>query len=153
MIVDRLENADLYLASSPRFAKAFDALRNPRFVHQPDGRYEIDGDRIFCLIQRYTTRPPEKCVVESHRRYIDIQLVVTGVELVRVAHPEGLETTQAYDASSDKALYRPIETMSAVRLGAENFAVFFPHDAHMPCLQAGEPSDVHKAVVKVLVGE
>jgi YhcH/YjgK/YiaL family protein len=153
MIVDRLENADLYAPLSPRFARAFAALRDHAFVNQPDGRYEIDGDRLYCLVQRYTTRPPEKCNLEAHRRYIDIQLIVSGEELIRVAPAGGLELRQGYDPGSDKALFHPREGMSSVRLPALSFALFFPQDAHMPCMQADGPAEVHKAVVKVRIGD
>jgi YhcH/YjgK/YiaL family protein len=152
MIVDRIENADLYAALSPRFTMAFAALRDPAFINQPDGRYEIDGDRLYCLVQRYTTRLPEKCNLEAHRRYIDIQLMVSGEELILVAPAGGLELRQAYDLESDKALFHPREGMSAVRLPALGFALFFPQDAHMPCMQADGPAEVHKAVVKVRIG-
>jgi biofilm protein TabA len=152
MILDKLDNAGVYALLSPGFAKAFTVLGDASFLNQPDGRYEIDRDRIYALVQRYTTRPPEKCNLEAHRRYIDIQLIVTGEELIRVAPAQELELRQQYEAGNDKALYHPGGRMSSVRLAARSFAVFFPHDAHMPCMQADGPAEVHKVVIKLEAG-
>jgi biofilm protein TabA len=153
MIIDRIENFNLYAGLSPGFARAFDSLRDTSFINRPEGRYEIDGDRAYALVQRYTTRLPEKCNLEAHRQYIDIQLIVHGEELIRVAPAGALEVRQPYEPGSDKMLFHPVDRMSSVRLSAESFAVFFPQDAHMPCMQADGPVDVHKVVVKLRVGQ
>jgi YhcH/YjgK/YiaL family protein len=153
MIVDRLENANFYAQLSPGFAQAFRTLSDAAFVNRPDGRYEIDCDRLYALVQRYTTRPPEKCNLEAHRRYIDIQLIVSGEELIRVAPARELELRQPYEPGSDKMLFHPGGRMSSVCLSPATFAVFFPQDAHMPCMQADGPAEVHKVVVKLRIGE
>ncbi len=152
MICDRIENASLYAGISPFLARAFDALKDSVLVNGPDGRRDIDGDNIYCLIQRYRSRPPVECKLESHQNYIDVQFVLSGEEVIRHAHRDSLEVSQPYDSAKDRALYVPRDGMSSVWLDAGTFAVFFPHDAHMPCLQADGPADVHKVVVKVRVG-
>ena len=149
MICDMLKNAHLYAGISTRLARAFEVLADSEVVHWADGRYEIDGDRVYCLIQRYTSRPPEKCNLEAHRNYIDVQFIVSGEEFIRLARPDDLEVCQSYDSATDKALFVPRTGMTALRLGAGSFGVFFPHDAHMSCLQVDGPAEVHKIVVKV----
>jgi biofilm protein TabA len=153
MICDRLTNAPLYAGLGARIGRALDAVSNPALQSRPDGRYDIDGDRLFCLVQRYTTRTADKCNLESHRKYIDVQLIVTGEEDILHANPDGLVVRQVYEPGGDKALYHPVDGMTRLRLRGGEFAVFFPHDAHMPCLQAGGPCQVHKLVAKVLIEE
>ncbi|NWG13989.1 MAG: YhcH/YjgK/YiaL family protein [Acidobacteria bacterium] len=151
MIYDRIENACLYAGISSRLAKAFEALNDDGLVNGPDGRREVDGEAIYCLVQRYRSRAPERCNLESHQNYIDVQFVASGEEVIRHAHRDALEVSQPYDPASDRALYVPSDRMTALRMGPGTFAVFFPHDAHMPCLQADKPADVHKVVVKVRI--
>ena len=149
MICDRLTNARLYAGLGAGITRALDALSDPVLQSQPDGRYDIDGDRLYCLVQRYTTRTADRCNLESHRKYIDVQLIVSGEEEILHAEPDGLAVRQHYDPAVDKALYHPVEGMTRLRLRGGQFVVFFPHDAHMACLQAGGPREVHKIVAKV----
>jgi beta-galactosidase beta subunit len=57
MICDKLENADLYAALGPEFAQALDLLRSSQIINGADGKYSLEGSRIWCLIQRYKTKP------------------------------------------------------------------------------------------------
>ena len=55
------------------FQKAFDFLKNSDLEHMEVGRYEIDGDDIYAMIQKQTTAAPENKKAESHYKYIDIR--------------------------------------------------------------------------------
>ena len=151
MICDKLENANLYAAFGPEFARAFDLLRNREIINGADGKYNLEGGRIWYLIQRYKTKPASSCNFESHRNYIDIQFIVSGEELIGHSYPDLLRILSPYDIASDKTLYegKPLPELSTVRLAGGMFGIFFPHDAHMPCLQADGAADVHKVVIKV----
>jgi YhcH/YjgK/YiaL family protein len=153
MIYDKLENAGLYAVLGPDFARAWDLLRNSQIIHGADGKYSLEGSRIWYLIQRYQTKPANLCNFESHRKYIDIQFIVSGEELIGHSYPDQLRVLSPYDAVADKALYegKPIAELTTVRLSGGMFGIFFPHDAHLPCLQSGATSDVHKVVIKVPV--
>ncbi len=153
MICDKLENADLYAALGPEFAQALDLLRSSQIINGADGKYSLEGSRIWYLIQRYKTKPVNSCNFESHRKFVDIQFIVSGEELIGHSYPDHLTILSAYDAVSDKTLYevRTLEKLSMIRLSGGMFGIFFPHDAHLPCLQSGETSDVHKVVIKVPV--
>ena len=61
-------------------ATALEFLAKPETAELPVGRYELDGDNIFVLIQDQTTAPVENKRAESHRNYIDIQYLFTGKE-------------------------------------------------------------------------
>ena len=152
MICDRIDHSERYDVLAPGISLALGALRAGLFSQAPDGRYEIDGDRVFALVQRYTTRPVEKCAFESHRKYIDVQMVVSGEEAMGHAPVSKLTPAGPYDEVKDFLLYQPFDGGTRLRLSAGEFAIFFPSDGHMPCMEAGGPSPVVKIVVKVQAG-
>ena len=71
MIFDRIEFADRYLGLAPRLAAALEFLRRPDLFKFPDGRHELDADRLFALVQSYRTKHYDECRWEAHRRYVD----------------------------------------------------------------------------------
>ncbi|WP_369461599.1 YhcH/YjgK/YiaL family protein [Thermoclostridium stercorarium] len=65
-----------------RFQKAFRFIREFHQNEKEDGRYEIDGNDVYALVQSYTTLPSDQCKWESHDKYIDIQYIVRGKEII-----------------------------------------------------------------------
>ena len=81
-----------------------------------------------------------------------MQAVIDGDEILEVLPLEGLETTQAYDATKDVELYKMPADGSKLVMRRGLAAVLFPEDAHAP-LQAptGSPAPSRRIVVKVRV--
>ncbi len=152
MIVTDLEHAGKQLPSSPAFRKALAFLRRGDLAALPDGRYEIDGERVFAMAQRYETLAQAEPRFEAHRKYIDVQFMAAGSEVIGWAHVSALAVTEVYDAEKD-VCFGPVKTglWTPVRLGAGQLAVLYPEDAHAPRLAAGLPAPVVKVVVKVAV--
>jgi YhcH/YjgK/YiaL family protein len=149
VIIDRLANpAPLYQLPS-RLARAIEYLRATDMRAVALGRHDLDGDDLFALVQEYTTRAPGDCVWEAHRRYIDVQFVVTGAERMGVAPLAQMHEREAYDAARDVAFFEPGSEFVTIREGM--FAIFGPEDVHSPCHRAGEPALVRKVVVKAAV--
>lgn len=89
---------------------------------------------------------------ESHRKYIDIQVVVEGEELMEVADISKLPVTESYDEARDVIIYGDYRDTTVLRLSAGEGAVYFPQDGHMPNLRVGtDPVRMRKVVVKVPV--
>lgn len=149
MILDRLENALLYRGLSPRMAKALEMVRTGDILSRPNGRYELDGDRIFVMVQEYSTRPREQAAWEAHRRYIDIQCITEGSEIMGHTHIASLAVTTPYDDAKDVMFLAGDGNF--VRVDAGSFVIFHPHDAHMPTIAPAAPAKVRKAVFKVMV--
>lgn len=149
MIVDRLGNRAVDAHVPARVRQALDYLRTHDLHMVPLGRYELDGDRLFLLVQEYTTRPPHDCAWEAHRRYIDVQYVVAGTERIGHARLGGVAERQAYDAARDVALFEP--GTSFVTIPAGTFAIFGPDDVHAPCGAVTSPAPVRKIVVKAAI--
>jgi YhcH/YjgK/YiaL family protein len=151
MIYDFLSNAETYRSVKPGIALAFDYLRKTDFAQVPNGRYELDGAKVYALVQRYQTKRLADSVWESHRKYLDIQFVVQGKERFGyVPLSDAATVTQPYDEQTDVLLYAPGTVTLPLKAG--QFAVFYPQDIHAPCLAENDvPSDVVKVVVKVAV--
>ena len=149
MIVDRVQNAELYFGLGHRMETALKALRSPDLLRAAAGRYELAGEDVFALVQHYDTKPHELGKWEAHRRYADVQYVVSGVETMGHSFVSDMKVTQEYDEKTDLVFFAGPGNMITVSAGM--FAIFYPHDAHMPTLAAGAPAGVHKIVVKVRV--
>lgn len=75
--------------------------------------------------------------------------MASGVESMGYAPIGSLTVTQPY--ADDKDCMLLAGTGDFVTAAAGTFVVFFPEDAHMPCLACGAPQAVCKVVVKVAV--
>ena len=153
MILDLLERAAYYAQPGTRLARAFDFLRNEFDSQSPDGRIDVAGDDIFALVQAYPTRPLGECRFEAHRKYIDIQLVLSGGEGMGWAPVPGLEVTEPYDPVTDAGFFALPSLYTTLQVLPGTFALFRPHDAHMPQLRIPASGTVRKVVMKVLAGE
>ena len=149
MLVDQIRHGDAYACLHVGLAQAFAFLASAPLAALAPGRHAITGDRVFALVQDYLTKPPDTGVWEAHRRYIDVQYVVSGTERLDYAPLDRLTVTQPYDEAKDVLLLAG--EGDRVTAAAGTFVVFFPHDAHMPGLALGGPAPVRKVVVKVAV--
>jgi YhcH/YjgK/YiaL family protein len=148
MILDSLAQADRYLALHPLFAEAFDYLRNTDLDALSPGTHAVLDDRIFLIVEACPGRSRAEAKLECHRRYIDIQLVLEGVDemgwkpLVTCVDP-----VTDYDASRDIRFFDDTPD-SWVATPAGSFCLFFPDDAHAPLVSTGH---IRKVVMKIAV--
>ena len=146
MILDVLENIHRYLTLNKGFTKAVEFLMRPGIKDLPAGRYEIDGARVYAMVSKDPGRRREDALLETHEKYIDIQLVLAGTDNMGwKAKSSCKKPSGEYDKKSDVRFFadRPAAWLST-ESGA--FAIFFPEDGHMPLISSGQ---LHKVVVKV----
>lgn len=153
MIAAKLE--DLY-AQAPALAgirQGLDFIQANRSAGLADGRYEIDGAKVYALVQSYETLPAgDGSKYEAHRHYLDIQYITAGVEGMGWTALENMRVTAEYNPEKDVVLGTcPLTEATLVRVNAGEAALFFPSDAHAPKLAVGTPAAVRKIVIKVLV--
>ena len=151
MIAIELEDPNKQLPPAPGLAAALEFLRRPGARELADGKYAIDGERVFALVQRYSTAEPAGPLFEAHRKYIDVQFIAAGAEVVGWAPLGRMDVTEIYDPQKDVCFGRVPGGWTPLRLEAGPLAVLWPEDAHAPRLAAGAPSAVTKIVVKVAV--
>jgi len=149
MIFDSIENAEIYYGLGERFKTAFEFLNKTDFNSINDDRIEIDGENIFALPQRYETKNPENAAWEAHRKYIDIQYMISGAENMGFVKSCYLDILEDYDKEKDVEYLNGLGDF--VQVGEGEFVVFFPDDAHMPSLKIKENEEVFKVVIKILV--
>ena len=148
MIFDTLKNVDNYKG----LGRVYDALK---FLSETDfskidlGRYELDGDNIFYMVQSYDT-DPDKTISEAHKKYIDIQYMVEGEEIIGVADiSEDKELTEAKEEND--VWFYDCKTEPLV-LSAGKYMVLYPNDLHCPGVATnGTAMTCRKVVVKVRV--
>ncbi len=147
MIIDKLSNGNIYKALGPRVAAAFDYLYSTDLEALPDGKYAIDGERLFALSFRYNSQPVEAGTWEAHRRYADLQYIVRGEERMGIGLQGRLEE-KPYDESRD-CIFMNGEYTDIVTVKAGEFVIFWPGEAHKPNLAVAAPAPVAKVVVKI----
>ena len=147
MILDKLTNADQYRGIHPRIAAALDWLTKTDLAALPLGKTVIDGERLFALTQEYTPKRPELLKYEAHRRYWDVQVVVSGSERMGWANLSDMTVSEPHDSERDVAFYRGAGQLVLVPAGY--FTIFSPQDVHMPGVAAEPLAAVRKVVVKV----
>ncbi|MEI7435464.1 MAG: YhcH/YjgK/YiaL family protein [bacterium] len=147
MIIDSIKNAALYKGTGARIQVALEYLAKTDFATMAPGRYDIDGNNVYALVQHYQTKPREKGLWEAHRRYLDVQYVAAGIESMGYAQIGSLTVTQPYSPEKDCELFAGAGDFVTARSGT--FVIFFPEDGHMPCIASAEPAAVRKVVVKV----
>lgn len=150
MVVSDLDHLHIQITSTPGLKKALAFLHGDAIHGLPDGRIEIDGDRVFALVQRYKTVATVNPKFEYHRKYVDIQFIVSGEEVIGWAPAERMSITGSYDAEKD-ICFGSVEKgkWTPVYLQAGQLMVLWPEDGHAPKLAGSASSPVMKIVVKV----
>ncbi len=130
--------------------EALDYLKKTDFSSVENGKHLIQGDKLFAVVMNYTTEPKEKKKAEAHQKYIDLQYVVSGEEMMGVA-PLSLNPrpSEMYDPNKEAAFYETPMGEMELPMKAGNYAVLFPEDIHRPGCSLNKSTEVRKVVVKV----
>lgn len=149
MIYDLKENLQQYKGISKNLDCAIRYLLDTDFTDMNTGKYSVQGDDVFALVQAPDTRDRAAALWESHQNYIDIQYLLCGEEKIGFQNTGLLTVSQPYDAQKDIAFYQDNGQGFFVNLVPNTFVICFPADAHMPLVCAPQPQQIKKVVVKV----
>ncbi len=151
MIIDKISEAKKYFSVHPSFEKAFKALEAID-DNTPNDRIGVDGDNIFINLSDYTNKNVDDCLFESHKKYIDIQFVLKGSEIIDVCDADNLTYTDNRLETDDIAFFENTDIFSSAYLEEGMFLVLFPGEAHRPCVAPdGKGVKVRKAVAKIIL--
>lgn len=153
MIFDKIENLSDYYEELPSLEKVSAFVNEFNKSKLEDGTYEIDGKRIFAMVQSYRTRSqtPEM-MFEAHRKYMDLQYIVSGIEKIRWARLDKVDLVEEkYSVGSDIAFYEG-DALFDFTLTKGTFLLLYPQDAHLPGLSADKDVNVRKIVFKIQIG-
>ena len=149
MIKDKLINAKTYYSLSENIKKGFEWLNSADLDNINDGKYYIDGDKLYANVQTYETK--EDADYEAHRKYIDIQYIVRGRECIGVTDIGNCVSCKQYNPEKDIEFFTCNETSQYQLLQEGEFMLLYPHDAHKPSINPNEKQTVKKVVVKALI--
>jgi biofilm protein TabA len=150
MIIDTIDNRKRY-RSFPALLKRGLALAGRLKDDIPVGVTHYPGG-IKVMVSVYATKLRDDCLFESHRKFIDIQLLLKGKEVIRWAPVKGMSVACRYDPKKDITIYKYPGESIPLSMKRGVFAVFFPEDAHNPGLAFRSAScRIKKIVVKVPV--
>ena len=133
---------------NPLLKQLFDYVKSHDLLHTACGRIELDGDNLFINNSESTCLTADQQVLEVHRKYIDVHILLEGKETIGWKALEDLEQeVQAYDEEKECALYadRPI---TYIDLLPGQFAIVFPEDPHAPIIGKGK---IRKLIGKIKV--
>ncbi len=148
MIFSSLSQSSRYAALHPLFPRAFEYIRNTDLHALAPGHHPIFGEDLFVIVEHVPGRMRTEAKLEAHRRYIDIQLVLEGVDemgwkpLVECNKP-----VSDYSAERDILFFNDAPA-SWIATPPDTFCMFFPEDAHAPLVSTGI---IRKAVFKIAV--
>lgn len=149
MILDKIENAGLYKAINPLLAEGLKFITENDFKTIEAGKFSLKDKLLYAMINDYDTKPCEQCKLEAHRKYIDIQFMVSGEEQIGITSFQNQIPFEEYNTEKDVVFFK--DEVSLFRLREGYFAIFFPDDLHQPGIMLNEVSQVRKVVVKVAV--
>lgn len=146
MIVSNLQNSRRVESLHPLFKTLFDYVKTHDLLHAEPGRIEIKGDDLFINNVNPECVERDKQVLEVHRDYIDVHILLEGAETIGWKAIEDLTSeTKPYEKEGDCALYSDTPT-TFVDLLPGQFAIVFPEDPHAPVIGRGK---IRKLIAKV----
>ena len=149
MIYDNISNHELYKDLSPDIYEGLKFLREAD-ANIANGVYQINP-RVKAIVSEYETKTVNEYGFEAHKKYIDIQCTLKGMERVACLPIERMSEEKPYSEETDAAFYSANVSTQEMTIGDGYFAIFFPQDGHMPQLCIDEPRMVKKDVVKVQI--
>lgn len=149
MIIGKLHDLRRYEVLSENFKVAIDYLLSTDLQQLEVGKYVIEGEDVYLMRDSYQPKDIKECFFESHERYADLQMVLSGQEGFGYtnAAADGIQVTQVYDAQKDMAKY-DVEAEFMYTLNKGSFAIVFPEDLHMPKIKMDQEA-VEKVVIKI----
>ncbi|MEP7267043.1 MAG: YhcH/YjgK/YiaL family protein [Saprospiraceae bacterium] len=130
-----------------RWSTAFNFLTESNLKQLPLGRIDLNNN-VYVIVSEYETKNPEEANFESHRKYIDVQYIVSDKEMIGLTNDIDLNVVSPYNEEKDIAFYN-YDGGKLLTASPDKYFVFFPEDRHKPCLKIDEKSMVRKVVVKI----
>lgn len=144
MIVDYIQYYMKYADIVPGFIEGFQFALSLK--DKSAGRYELNED-IYAMVQEGVTEELNEGAYESHKKYIDVQIMVEGEEVMKWQEVNHLKESIPYNEEKD-AEFR-IGDGDSIHVKKDMFYLVFPQDAHKPCRHEEIPTIYKKIVLKI----
>ncbi|MFZ4455547.1 MAG: YhcH/YjgK/YiaL family protein [Bacteroidales bacterium] len=148
MILDSIVNSAAYESLHPSFKKAFDYIKANDFTKTAPTKICLEEDKLYVIIAETNGKLPDQAPLESHRKFIDIQIPIVGTETMGWISKSTCKKEKApHNDEKDITFYEDKPT-SFIDVVNGNFAIFFPEDAHAPGIGDGF---IKKIIIKISV--
>ena len=148
MIYGNIAYADRYASLHPLLPQLFAYVKSHDLLHTPMGKIVLDGDKLFINNVNPECLSEEKQVLEVHRRYIDVHILLEGKERVGGRNTDDCkDVAHPYDEAGDFATFFDKPT-TYIDMMPNDFLIVFPEDAHAPIIGSGK---IRKAIAKVML--
>jgi len=147
MIVDSIGEVERYYGVHSGIRVCLSLLKSKPRELLENGKHIVNDDDFF-IVSEYKTKDVKECYLEGHKKYIDVQHVISGEEMVGYSQLRQQKVLKKYSNADDVELY--LGKANYIKLNPDNFAIFFPGDLHMPAVKSGVDL-VKKIVFKVKV--
>lgn len=151
MIRTTLADIERYYPLADGIKTAADFIRSNDLASFPAGRYRIDGDKIFALVQEVETVPQEEALIENHMRSIDMQMTLCGNESIAYRPVAQLTKKGGYDAVADVQNYSGTTELMMHNEPGHSVSIFFPEDGHQPYIAAKSSELIKKVVIRIML--
>lgn len=149
--INKREFVISYFNNKERWERAFSFCKNNDLSKLEPKRYDIDGNNLYATIVEYISKNEEVVQFEAHRKYIDIQYIISGKEIMNIAPLATMkETITPYNETSDIE-FMTVSKVVDYKATPANFFIFFPGDVHRPGLKDGVNSSVRRIVIKLKI--
>lgn len=143
MILDKITCLDRYEALVPGLNKAMQEIRG--LSSYEVGKYPVENG--YYMVQKGTTKPCEAGSFETHRKYVDVQIMIEGQEVLEWNTKAEMEDIEPYNEEKDVQHCQGKGNRILIKAGMCH--ILFPEDAHKACLHIDEPNDYVKIVLKL----
>lgn len=147
MILDSIKNREIYFKGKV-FNDLFEQLKNYT-IDTPNGVYK-NHENFYFKVMTYDTKY-ESDVTESHRKEVDVQILLSGKENIKIFSSKDVEIITPYDESTDCQFYKTKGLpVSEINLIPGYMAIFFPEDIHNPQYAVNNKIEkLKKIVIKI----
>ncbi|OGJ89876.1 MAG: hypothetical protein A2487_09260 [Candidatus Raymondbacteria bacterium RifOxyC12_full_50_8] len=149
MILDSLDAWGLYFKGSV-WDEALAFVRGLS-VSSEEKKYFLRENDLYAIVVSYGTHGRDKAILETHRKYIDVHITISGKEKLAWVPKKVCVIKTPYDESKDAEFYdTAVVPLSEMVMKPGLFAAFYPDDAHTPQLFAETQSEkIKKVVLKI----
>ena len=148
MVIDKIDNILNYTKLSKYIVYIKEFINTNNLQELDVGKYYIDGDNLFAIVNKYETKPESECFIESHKQFLDLQFILEGEENIAYLCNSILINSKPYDVKEDYSIFE-CDNLSFFKLKKGMFVIFFPNEIHMPGVKLNKPKNVKKIVFKI----
>lgn len=150
MILDKITNLDIYKDLNKYIPLVVEFIEKTDLLALEEGKGTIEEGEVFYIVQNKYTKDYDNNKWEAHKRYIDIQCIINGVEGMGYTDKSNLKAITEYNSEMDIQFFKGEGKI--LNLSEGEFALFFPNDGHLPYIKEdGAPKQVKKIIFKLMI--